>query len=323
MPGILIIAEHLNGSIARISKEIVGAASCLKEGFEGRLFVVVLSNGDARLSDEMNLEGVDEVINVNVGSDHFDSSIYEDVIIEISHKLQPSLILFGHTANGMACAAAIAARLGTGYASDIIDMQFVDGQLTATRSAHAGKIQQELVFPNKNVVTLTIRGATFKAPEVEGDASLTQQDYEGMDLGGGIEHIEYIAPSTAGVDISKADVILSIGRGIHSPDNIPRFAAIAEKLDVTLGCSRPFADAGILPKAHQVGQSGTVASACKLYIAIGISGAVQHMYGMKHVDSIVAINIDPNAPIFDAAKYGSLADSLEVANALEALLESS
>jgi electron transfer flavoprotein alpha subunit len=323
MPGILIIAEHLNGSIARISKEMVGAASSVKEGIEGRLIVVVLSNGDAKLSDEMNLEGVDEIISVNVGTEHFDSSVHEDVVIECSHKLQPSLILFGHTANGMACAAAIAARLGTGYASDIIDMQFVDGQLTATRAAHAGKIQQELVFPNKKVVTLTIRGATFKAPEVEGDASVTQQEYEGIDLGGGIEHIEYIAPPAADVDIGKADVILSIGRGIQSPDNIPRFAAIAEKLGVTLGCSRPFADAGVLPKAHQVGQSGTVASTCKLYIAIGISGAVQHLYGMKHVDSIVAINIDPSAPIFDVAKYGSSADSLEVANALEALLESS
>ena len=320
MAGILIIAEHLNGSIARISKEMVGAANAIKEGIEGPLKVIVFQEVDEGLSDEMNLEGVDEIVSINVGSSHFDSSVYENAVIELSRELQPTLILFGHTANGIACAGAVAARLGTGFASDIIGMQFVNGQLIATRSVYAGKLQQDLAFPNKDAATLTIRGATFKAPEGAGVAKLTQHEHAGGDPRAKIEHIEYIAPPAADVDIGKAEVILSVGRGIQNPDNIQRFAAIADKLGMTIGCSRPFVDDGSLPRAHQVGQSGNVASNCKLYIAIGISGAVQHLYGMKHVDTIIAINNDPGAPIFGVAKYGSNTDSLELADALEALL---
>lgn len=320
MSGILVITEHLHGNAAKVSKEIVGAASVLKGDIEGPLRVIVLSDGDDGVAKAMNLEGVDEIVSVNIGSGHFDASVYEDAVIELSDALQPSLILFGHTANGMASAAAVAARLGSGYASDIISLSFDRGQLIATRSAHAGKVQQDLVFPNKAAVVLTIRGATFKAPEGAGSALITQQEVSAGKSHTQFEHVEYLAPPETDIDISKAEIILSVGRGIQSDDNIPRFAVIADKLGVTLGCSRPFADAGFLPKAHQVGQSGTVAASCKLYIAIGISGAVQHLYGMKHVDTIIAVNKDPGAPIFGVAKFGSNIDALELADALEAKL---
>lgn len=220
----------------------------------------------------------------------------------------------------MACAAAIASRLGTGYASDIIGIKSVDGKLTATRTAHGGKIHMDLTFPGKAAVALTIRGATFKAPEAAGAATITQREYTSAQSDAQSDHIEYIDPPAADIDISKAEIIFSVGRGIQNPDNIPRFAAIADKLGVTLGCSRPFADSGFLPKAHQVGQSGTVASTCKLYIAVGISGAVQHLYGMKHIDTVIAINNNLGAPIFGVAKFGSNTDSLELADALEAKL---
>lgn len=320
MSGILVVAEHLQGIAAKISKEIVGAATALKGGIEGPLRILVISDGDDGPVNEMNLEGVDEIVVVNAGADHFDASIYEDAVVGVSESLQPSLILFGHTANGMASSAAVAARLGSGYASDIVGLGFDRGQLVATRSAHAGKIQQDLAFPNKAAVVLTIRGATFKAPEGVGSATTAQHEHSAGDAQARIEHIEYVAPPEADIDISKAEIILSIGRGIQSEDNIPRFAAIADKLGVTLGCSRPFADAGHLAKAHQVGQSGTVAASCKLYIAIGISGAVQHLYGMKHVDTIIAVNNDPGAPIFGVAKFGSYIDALELADALEVKL---
>jgi len=320
MSGILVVAEHLQGSAAKISKEIVGAATDLKADIGGSIRVLVISDGDDSPINEMNLEGVDEIVVVNAGTGHFDASVYEHAVISVSESLQPSLILFGHTANGMACSAAVAARLGSGFASDVVALRFDGGQLVATRSAHAGKVQQDLVFPNKAAVVLTMRGATFKAPEGAGSATISNSDVSVADDSMRIEHVEYIAPPAADIDISKAEIILSVGRGIQSEDNIPRFAAIADKLGATLGCSRPFADAGHLPKAHQVGQSGTVAASCKLYIAIGISGAVQHLYGMKHVDTIIAVNNDANAPIFGVAKFGSNIDALELAGALEAKL---
>ncbi|MGH1424973.1 MAG: electron transfer flavoprotein subunit alpha/FixB family protein [Pseudooceanicola sp.] len=315
MADILVIAEHLNGQVAKISKEMLGAGNALKAFKSGALKAVLLSDGDANLTEELLLDGVDEIISINVASPHFDAAVYEEEILALCHELQPAIVLFGHTANGLACAAALAARVGAGFASDIIALAHGETGVIATRSAHAGKVNMDLVFPKKEAVVLTCRGATFPTPEAGGNATIT--DRAPVSKNRQAEHLEYVDPPAADIDIGKAEIILSVGRGIQNADNIPRFAAIADSLGATLGCSRPFADAGHLPKAHQVGQSGTVAASCKLYIAVGISGAVQHLYGMKHVDTVIAVNNDPAAPIFGYSKFGSTIDALELATALE------
>lgn len=318
MSGILVIAEHMNGKIAKISQEILGAGRAIKSEAGGTLKAVLLSDGNADLANALNLDGVDEIISIDVGSAHFDAAVYEDEVLALCKEEQPSLVLMGHTANGLACAGSLAARVGAGFASDVIALRFDDSGVIATRSAHAGKVNLDLAFPGKAAVVLTCRGATFPAADETGSAQVTIR--AASSTGATTEHLEYIAPPAADIDIGKAEIILSVGRGIQNADNIPRFAAIAEKLGATLGCSRPFADAGHLPKAHQVGQSGTVAASCKLYIAVGISGAVQHLYGMKHVDTIIAVNNDPGAPIFGYSKFGSTVDALALAEALEAQL---
>jgi len=321
MSGILVIAEHLNGQVTRITKEIIGAAVAIKENVGGNLSIAVLTDSASDMAEQVNLAGVDEIVLIDVGTSHFDASRYEHAIISLGDQLQPSLILIGHTANGIAYAASLAAQLGAGFASDVIGLRYEDGGALATRSAYAGKVNLDLAFPGKAVVIMTCRGATFAPPaEGKGRAQITQHevgDLGELTLG---EHVAYIDPPVADVDIGKSEIILSVGRGIQNPDNIPRFAAIAENLGITLGCSRPFADSGHLAKAHQVGQSGTVAANCKLYIAVGISGAVQHLYGMKHVDTIIAVNNDPTAPIFGFSTYGSTNDAVELAGALESKL---
>ena len=130
-------------------------------------------------------------------------------------------------------------------------------------------------------------------------------------------HVEYQEPPPSDIDISKADFILSVGRGVQDKDNLPRFQKLAERIGATFGCSRPIVDSGWLPKHHQVGQSGKIASNCKLYIALGISGAVQHQFGMKHVDTIIAVNTDLEAPIFNVATYGVSMDIFEFADAID------
>lgn len=320
MPGILVIAEHLQGEVARITKEIVGAANAVKEGLGGPIRVAVLTDSPETLAGQMNLAGVDEIIRVNTGTAHFDASIHEDAILQLGREFKPSLIMLGHTANGLACAASVAAKVGAGYASDVIAIGVEGGELVATRSAHGGKVNTELGFPAKEAVVLTLRGATFPAASEGGSATVLDLNFVPDGGAARISHVAYVAPPSGGTDISKAEIILSVGRGIQDPANIARFAAIADTLGITLGCSRPFADAGHLPKAHQVGQSGTVASSCKIYVAVGISGAVQHLFGMKHVDTIIAVNTDAAAPIFGFAKYGSTVDALELASALEARL---
>ena len=133
-----------------------------------------------------------------------------------------------------------------------------------------------------------------------------------------MQHTGYIEAPPSNIDISKAEFILSVGRGIQEKENLPRFEKLAERFGFTFGCSRPIVDSGWLPKPHQVGQSGKVASACKVYLALGISGAVQHLYGMKHIDTIIAVNTDPEAPIFNVATYGVCMDLFELTKELEA-----
>src|SRR6202034_4865413 len=131
---------------------------------------------------------------------------------------------------------------------------------------------------------------------------------------------EFIEMSSADdVDMTTAEFILAIGRGIGEQANVEQFRELAEKVGATLGCSRPIADAGWLPKSRQIGQSGKTASACKLYVAMGISGAIQHLAGMKHVSTIVAVNSDAEASIFGVAKYGIVGDIFEIADELRKL----
>jgi electron transfer flavoprotein alpha subunit len=131
------------------------------------------------------------------------------------------------------------------------------------------------------------------------------------------QHLEYIQPEAAGdVDITQAEFVLSIGRGITEEDNVEQFLELADIMGFTLGCSRPIADSGWLPKSRQVGQSGKTVSKCNVYIAMGISGSVQHMAGMKHVPNIIAVNTDPEASIFSIAHYGVVADLFEIADEL-------
>jgi electron transfer flavoprotein alpha subunit len=317
MSGILIIAEHINGALRDITGEMIGAAASIKDAYGGPVNVAVISNDPETMSEEANLAGVDEIFTVKVSSAEFDAAVYEEVACQIGAETKPGLILFGHTVNGMACSSAVAARLGAGYASDVFGLEVEGSEIIATRSAYGNKVNLEMGFPGKGVVVLGLRGATFAIPEEKATAATTAKDIDISSLSGTMTHVEYQEAPPSDIDISKADFIMSIGRGIQDKENLPRFEELAKRLGATFGCSRPIVDSGWLPKPHQVGQSGKVASNCKLYIALGISGAVQHQFGMKHVDTIIAVNTDPEAPIFNVATYGVNMDIFELADALE------
>lgn len=317
MGGLLVVAEHLQGELRDITGELIGAATTLKDQLGGPLMVAVLGDDPAAHADKVSLAGVDEVLAVSVSSPHFDAGVYEEAMCQISASRRPRAILLGHTANGMAFGPAVAARLGSGFASDVFAIDVAEDEIVVTRGAHGGKVNLELGFPGKSLVTLMLRPATFKAPETAAPAKVVPVKVDLSGLGEVSTHLEYCEAPPAEVDIGKAEFILSIGRGVQDKDSIPRFAALAECLGAALGCSRPVADSGWLPKAHQVGQSGTIASNCKLYLALGISGAVQHLTGMKHVETIVAVNTDADAAIFDVATYGACLDLFELAAALE------
>jgi electron transfer flavoprotein alpha subunit len=160
-----------------------------------------------------------------------------------------------------------------------------------------------------------VRANVFKPPEASASPAVTRfEPPRAQSRLVGREFIEVSAGDD--VDMTSAEFILAIGRGIGEEANVERFRELAEALGAVLGCSRPVADAGWLPKSRQIGQSGKTASACKLYVALGISGAIQHLAGMKHVSTIIAVNSDPAASIFSIATYGVVGDILEMADAL-------
>lgn len=319
MSGILVVGEHRRGVLAEISREAVAAAVEARGTVGGPVRVVVVGDDPGRHVEELNQPGVDEIVTVTAGEGEFDAMLFEEAVMAVAAACQPTLVLLGHSADGMALAPALAVGLGGGFASDVFGLGADAQGLYALRSGFNNKVNVSLRFPDKPVVVMTLRGQTWKPSPHRGQATVTP--FAGVVPTAGYAHIEYVDPPASGVDIGKADFIFSIGRGIQDENNVPRFAGLAERIGATLGCSRPVADSGWLPKAHQVGLTGKVAGNCKLYIACGISGAVQHLHGMKHVETIIAVNTDPHAPIFKVASMGIVMDSLAFADALERQLQ--
>jgi electron transfer flavoprotein alpha subunit len=248
----------------------------------------------------------------------FDPDTFEAAVGALIAKRSPDVVLVAHSVDSFGYAAALAARLGLGFATDVFKVERVEGELVATRGGYGQKVSVEVDFPGRTTVLLAIRGNMFKAPEQAASPRVTAFDApQAASRAAGREFIEMSAGDD--VDMTAAEFILTIGRGIGEEAKVPQFRELADAIGATLGCSRPIADAGWLPKSRQVGQSGKTASACKLYVAMGVSGAIQHLAGMKHVSTIVAVNSDAEASIFGVAKYGIVGDIFEIADELRRL----
>jgi electron transfer flavoprotein alpha subunit len=317
MSGILIVAEHTRGVLADSSADLIGAALAVKEKLGGPVRVLVVGDLPRFFAEALNRPGVDEILLAHTDNANFDAAANEAATLAAAGQYEPALILVGHSASGTSFASSLAVRLGSGFAADVFGLDVTAVGLRATRSGYANKVNVELDFPGKSVVVLTVRGSTFKAPDGRGSATITNLTLSLDGITGRYRHVDFEEAPSSDVDIGKAEFILSIGRGIQDEKNVPRFVALAEKLGATLGCSRPVADSGWLPKPHQVGLTGKVAGNCKLYLALGISGAVQHQHGMKHVETIIAINTDANAPIYNVATSGCVMDVFDFTAALE------
>jgi electron transfer flavoprotein alpha subunit len=210
---------------------------------------------------------------------------------------------------------AVAAKLGLGFATDVFDVRD-GGGLVAQRAFYGGKVHAEIEFPGHETVLLLLRPATWQPAEGAGSASTTS--FSVAAPASRARHTSFEEAPAADVDITTAEFLLSIGRGIGEKDNIPQFEELAEKMGATLSVSRPIVDAGWMPAARQVGQSGKTVKP-KVYLAFGISGAVQHLAGMKTSGTIIAVNSDPDASIFNVAHYGATCDLFDVAEALDDL----
>ncbi|MGA2341966.1 MAG: electron transfer flavoprotein subunit alpha/FixB family protein [Steroidobacteraceae bacterium] len=314
MSGLLVIAEQRRGELRPVSLELIGAAQSLRREGDS-VAVALLAPSLGALVEPLKLAGVDEIVAVKVAAPEFDPDTFESAIGALIAERKPDVVLVAHSVDSFGFAAALAAKLGLGFATDVFKMERQDGELVATRGGYGQKVNVEVDFPGRGTVLLAIRGNVFQPPAGKGSPRVTEFSAPPVSSRStGREFIELAAGDD--VDMTAAEFILSIGRGIGEEAKVAQFKELADAIGATLGCSRPIADAGWLPKSRQVGQSGKTASACKLYIAMGVSGAIQHLAGMKHVATIVAVNSDAEASIFGVAKYGIVGDIFEIAEEL-------
>lgn len=309
---VLVVAEHLRGAVRDVTHELVTAGRTL-----GPVTVAVIARDPEPLVAAVAVEGVAEIVTVPAGADEFESDTYQQALEALIAARRPRVVLLGFTVNSMGYAPAVAAKLGLGYASDVHGLALEGDAVVATRSYYGGKVDAELEFPGAETVLLLLRPTTWPPAEGSGGASASSLAVE---VGASrARHLRFEEPAGGSdVDITQADFLLSIGRGIGDADAISQFEELAAKMGATLSVSRPIVDAGWMPASRQVGQSGKTVKP-KVYLALGISGAVQHLAGMKASGTIIAVNTDPEASIFNVAHFGAAVDLFDVAEELEKL----
>jgi len=310
---VLIVAEHLRGQVRPITLELVSAAKELGE----ETTVAVIAKDPAAIADQVDVEGVKEIVSVKVEQEEFENDVYCQAIEQLISDRSPDVVLVGFTVNGMGYAPALAAKLGIGFASDVFSIDAQASGLVVERAFYGSKVHAEVEFPEGKTVLLMIRPTAW--PPAEGAGGAVEAELEASISGSRARHVDFQEVSASGdVDITAADFLLSVGRGVGEKENLGQFEGLAEKMGATLSVSRPLVDQGWMPNSRQVGQSGKTVKP-KVYLAFGISGAVQHLAGMKTSGTIIAINTDPEASIFNVAHYGATCDLFDVAEELAGL----
>jgi len=312
MTDVLAVTEHRRGDVRDVSYEIATAARQLADETGGDVHLAVIGGDVDTFATQVNREGVDAIHTVDEGEE-FNHDIYTQAVEQLYAELDPQFLLAPHSVNGMDYAPASAEALDLPLVTDAVNLEY-NGTLTVTREQYGGKVETTIDVAEDSAV-VTIRPAEWAQADGAGDADVQafDADIDESQIKTTVTGYEEVAGGD--VDIGEAEFLVSIGRGIEEEENLPLIEALVEATDATLSSSRPIVDNGWLPKNRQVGQSGKVVTP-DVYIAIGISGAVQHVAGMKGSDTIIAINTDPNAPIMDIADYAIVDDLFDVVPAL-------
>jgi electron transfer flavoprotein alpha subunit len=309
--GVLVFIEHRGGILNKTSLEALAAAQMLAAQLQQPVNAVVLGAEPSALAQDIAQYDLAKVVNaVNPKLAEYTPDAYSDAMERVVRQLDPQLVLMPHTYLVRDYAPKLAARFGKSLISDCIRAQVSGETITFTRRIFLGKLDADIVSDGAAPVFATFQSGSYRPDQaVKGSGAAIEE----MAVEVGEIRMMPEAPFQEvkqAVDLSKADVIVAVGRGIKSKDNLALAEKLAEALGGDLAASRPICDAEWLPIDRQIGSSGqTVAP--KLYVALGISGAIQHLVGMKNSGTIVAINKDPEAPIFDIADYGIVGDLFE------------
>lgn len=311
---IFVITEQMDGVIAEISFEMVGKAKELAVSWGGQAVAVVLGSGVS--SDVFASDATLYVDNAALAQ--FNPEAYGKVIEALVKERSPRLVMFGWTATGMDLAAWLSARTGKPCVAYARDLCIENDSLVVSSQVYGGKMLAE-VAPEGDMAIVACVAGSFPAEAGHGSTPATQIASPVPLDGLKTKFVEAIKLAGGDVDITAQDRLISVGRGIGGKENIELAEELAEKLGAVVSASRPVVDAGWLPRTRQVGKSGLKVKP-KLYLMLGISGAPEHLEGMKSAELIIAVNTDKKAPIFNVAHYGATADLFEVAEAMLEIL---
>ena len=300
MAGILVFVEQRDSEIRKASLQAVSEAK-RQNGAGGQVTAVLPGSGIGDAAAGLGPYGADTAL--------YSAEGYAEAVVKAVEQAQPSAVFFAGTAMGRDLAPRVAAKLGVGALADVVELSLDGEAFSARRPVYSGKAFATATTAGKSPQVISLRPNVFAAEELGGAGEVVALD--GLTLSIRAVVKELVAAAGDELDVAEADIIVSGGRGIKGPENFALIKELADALGGAVGASRAAVDAGWIEHSHQVGQTGKVVSP-SLYIAAGISGAIQHLAGMSSSKIIVAINKDPDAPIFKIADYGVVGDLFDV-----------
>ena len=321
---VMVFAEQRRDELEGAAFELIGKGRELADKLGVNLYALLLGKGLKGKPEKLIAHGADKVIVVSDDSLlNFLPEPYTNILIDIIKKYKPSIFLAPSTTQGRALLSRAAGKIYTGLTADCTGLD-VDskGNLLQTRPAFGGSIKARILTPNMRPQMATVRPKVFKPLEEDTTrrGEVIQEKISTELLKSTTKFEKWIEDKTSAISIEDADIIISGGRGLGCSDNFKILFELAEVLGGAVGASRPTVDEGWIPYSHQVGQTGKTVGP-KMYVAVGISGAIQHLEGMRGSDLIIAINKDPDAPIFKIADIGIVGDLFEVIPVLKEKLK--
>ncbi len=324
---ILLITEQRDAKWNKVSFETLAAAQQIASEAKSSLTGVVIGKGIGALADELAGYQLDEALLVeNALLEKYTPDGYSIALKQVIEQAKPDLVLFPHTYQVRDFAPKLAASMGKGMIGDCVGYRYEGGKVVFVRQMFQGRTAADVVFQGDAPWFASFQAGAFRADlaakKSGGKAAVKTASVELKPEQIRTKPLELFRDAKQAVDLTQAPILVSIGRGIKAPENIPLAEKLAKAMGGELSASRPICDEGWLPMDRQIGSSGQTVSP-KLYLALGISGAIQHVVGMKGSRCIVAINKDQNAPIFEIADYGVVGDLFEIVPALTEEVEKS
>lgn len=318
--GIWVFIEQKKGRVQPVSYELLGKARDLALKLKCGVGAVVIGHNMDDQIDELIFHGADQVYLVEAPElANFQDEPYTNVLVRLIKKYKPAIFLCGATAIGRSLVSRVAVTVDAGLTADCTGLD-IDPQrkiLLQTRPAFGGNIMATIISPNHRPQMATVRHKVFAPmePDKHRKGRILRESFDGQIYASRTRLVDIVEEVESLVNIAEADIIVSGGRGMQAPENFRLLEELAHAIGGAVGSSRAAVDAGWMPYSHQVGQTGRTVSP-KIYFACGISGQIQHLVGMQSSRIIIAVNKDPDAPIFKVATYGILGDVLQVIPAL-------